>query len=120
MLVAHTAFAATGRNPTLSGLGEVGEDAPFGVFHDRPARDVDDQVVGRTSGTALRTAGLSIFRLVDAGVAHVEQGRVLFVHLQDHMTAATAVTAIGTAEGYELFAVETANAIAALTGANFN
>ena len=36
------------------------------------------------------------------------------------MAAATAVTAIGTAEGYELFAVETANAIAALTGANFN
>jgi hypothetical protein len=120
MLVAHAALAAASCDPLLAGFGKVCENATFGIFHDGAARNAYDQVFGATTGAALGATGLSVLSLVQASVTHVEQGRVLFVHLQDHMTAATAVTAIGTAEGYELFAVETANAIAALTGANFN
>ena len=102
------------------GFGKVGEDASFGILHDGAARDIDDEVFGATPGAALRATRLAALRLVHACVAHVEERGVLLVHLQDHVTAATAVTAVGTAERHELFAVETADAVTALAGANFN
>jgi hypothetical protein len=104
----------------LAWFGKVCENATFGILHDGAARNAYNQVFGAATGATLGTTGLSTFGFIDAGVAHVEQSGELFVHLQNHMTAATAVTAIGASEGYKLFAVETANAIAALTGANFN
>ena len=120
MLVAHAALAAASSNPLLTGFGEVCENTSFGVFHNRSARNVDNQIFGTAAGATLGTARLSTFCLVDAGIAHVQERRKLFVHVQNHMTAAPAVTAIGAAEGYELFAVETANTIATLAGAYFN
>jgi hypothetical protein len=53
-------------------------------------------------------------------MTHIEERGVLFVHLQNDMTAATAVTAIGTSEGNELFTVETADAVTASARAYFN
>ena len=120
MLVAHAALSAASGNPFLTGFGKVCEDSSFGIFNDGAARNIYNQVFGTATGAALGSAGLATLRLVQAGVAHVEERRKLLVHLQNYMTAATAVAAIGTAEGYELFAVETANAIAAFTGAHFN
>jgi hypothetical protein len=120
MLVAHAALAAASRNPLLAGFGKVCKDASFGIFYDGAARDVYDQVFGTTAGAALGAAGLSALSLVQAGVAHIEQRGKLFVHLQDHMTATTAIAAVGASQGNKLFAVETANAIATLAGAHFN
>ena len=65
-------------------------------------------------------AGLAVLCLVNSGMAHVEECGVLFVHLQNDMAAATAVTAIGAAEGHELFTMETADAVAASARAYFN
>ena len=120
MLVSHAALAAARRNPLLARLREVGEDAPVGILHDGASRDIDDEVFGATPGAALRSTRLAALRLVHACVAHVEERGVLLVHLQDHVTAATAVAAVRASERHELFAMETADAVTALAGANFN
>ena len=120
MLVAHAALAAARRNPLLARLREVGENAPVGILHDGAARDTDDEVFCAFAGAALGATRLAVAGFVQACVAHVEERGVLLVHLQNHVAAAPAVTAVGPAKRHELFAVETADAVTALAGANFN
>ena len=97
MLVAHAALAAACSDPLLSGFGEVGQDASVIVLDDCAPRDIYDKVVCRCARAALCTAGLAVLRLVQACVAHVEERGELLVHLEDYMTAAPAVTAVGPA-----------------------
>ena len=120
MLVAHAALAAASRNPLLARFGQVREDVALFVLDDCAARNANNQIFGRCTGAALGATGLTALCLVNVRVAHVEKRGVLLVHLQNHVTATTAITAIGTAEGYKLFTMETADAVTASAGANFN
>ena len=114
--VAEPAPAGRGRDEPAADADQVGEDLAVGRLDLGPVRHRDDQVRPVGAG-AVRALPLPAV----AGPAHraaveVEQGGRTRVHLEDHVTAAPAVTSVRAAERLELLPVNRGAAIPAVAG----
>ena len=121
MLVAAPAAPALCHHQALAGFDQVAQQlAGLRIIDQGARRNRNDQVFGPSPGHIIRPALSAIIgdeaALVAEGGQRVERGH----HLQDHIAAAPAVTAIWTAAGDIFLAVEMDHSIAAFAGPDVN
>ena len=120
MAVAPAAAASLCQHYRLQG-GHIRHDASgIGVLDDSAQRHLDDDVLAVPSEAVLAGAGLTIFCGILGLVLEVDEGGEVLVHLEHHIAALAAVTAIGAAGCHILLPVEMHRTIAALTGTDLD
>ena len=117
MPVAATAAAAFSDDGLLAVPRQVGHDlARFFIFYDRSQRNGNQQVFG-VSAVLIAAFALSAgLGLEQAAKTKVDEGVDVAVSDENDVAALTAVAAVRSALGDELFMPETAHAVAALAG----
>ena len=119
MHVAVAAASALQHDLTKIAPGQIRDHlAGHRLAHHRPLGNAEHQILAVLAVAALLAALLAVRGGELAPVTVVEKRVEAFVHLEDHIAAASAVTAVRAAVGYIFFSPETHMAIAAFSGAD--
>ena len=114
--VAQPASAARGRDEPGAHADQVGEHLAVGGLDLGPVRHRDDQVRAVGAGAVRALALPAVAGPAHRAAVEVEQGGRARVHLEDHVTAAPAVSPVRAAERLELLPVNRGAAVPAVAG----
>src|SRR5690606_4328380 len=113
--VAEPAASALGGDVGGALPDQVGEDVARLVEDDGAVRHGQHQVLTVLAAAVAALAGLAVGGLAVRGVVVVEERRHGLVDGEDHIPAASAVAAVGSAERLELLTVDGGTAVASVT-----
>ena len=121
MLVAVAAASPGKENDSPVVTGHIGNDfSAFGFFDNSAFRNLNYDVFAILAAAVAFAAFLPVYRLLFADMPEIGQGVQAFVHLENNISAPSAVSAVRAAVRYILFSAERNVTVPAFAASDIN